>query len=217
MIFTDRDISDVIADVTMLLDAALPEYRRLRAVFPDVTSEAIAKMLQRFKGPPIADEEPFTLLVCNFARFRLGYTAATESRKQLREGKQDAQVVRHAYLGAADAMAALGAILREVKGLRYAASHLGEHISEVVKQKKSSKQGNRNRASANERRAKKANRDAVSAVEAWRDNPDFPQRKRKLARLSRVGLVAAYLKDARPPERQARHLRAMLKAQRLEK
>lgn len=213
--FTNGDISDVIADVTMMLDAAVPEYQRLRATFPQVTNEAIWQMMQRIvNGPPIAPEEELAPLVYNFARFRLAHAAATDSRGQLREGTPDAQAVRRAYLGTCDALGALGAILREVKGVRYAAVHLGESMTAVVKQKKSSKRGRDNLAEENAFRDRKADRDALRAVSSWRRDP---LRKNRLGTLSHADVVTKYLETGSPTDRQGRRLRKMLRAGRLKK
>lgn len=212
--FGDADIADVIADVTMMLDAAVPEYQRLRAAFPQVTDEAIGKMMRRICKGPLAPEECTAPLVYNFARFRLAYVAATESRKLLRNGDSDAQTVRRAYLGTCDALGALGAILREVKGVLYAAGHFGEAVADVVKQRKSSKRGRDNLAKQNARQDRKADRDALRAVSAWRKDP---LRKTMLSSLSHADLTVKYLKTGSPPDRRARHLRKMLKAGRLKK
>ena len=213
--FTESDVSNVIADVTMMLDAAVPEYQRLRAEFVTVTDAALGEMRRRIaKGPPFRLEENTDPLVYNFARFQLAHAAATYNRDLLRKGRPEAEAVRRAYLGACDAMAALGAVLREVKGVIYAASYFRDYTSQLVKHHKTSRRGHENRTAANEQREVEANETALAAVRAWRKDPI---RKARLNGRSETDVVSQYLAHGRPPDRQARRLRALLKAGRLKK
>lgn len=213
--FTEADVCNVVADVRMMLDAALPEYQRLRAEFPQVTDDAITTMMHRIvRGPPVVPEEPLAPLLYNFARFQLAHAAATHSRDLLRKGTRDAEAVRRAYLGAGDALGALGALLREVKGLTYAASHFSDFSSQLVKHRKVAKIGHENRAAGNAQRGERADQAALAAALDWAQEG---LRKAKYADRSEAEIVRQYLKLGHSSRRQADRLRAMLKAGRLKK
>lgn len=211
--FTNGDISDVISDVTMLLAAAVPEYQRLRAEFSTVTEEAIKEAMQHIvRG--VRPEEIVDPLVYNFARFKLAHAAATGHLERLRDGASDAQDVRRAYLGAADALGATGAILRQVKGLTYAAGHVSEFWSQLVKHHKSREQGKNNLRPGAEREERRANRSACRAVAEWRRKS---LQKRRLDALPNAEVVGEYLKTPNPSRRQKERLRTMLGGGRFKK